>query len=75
MIWIIVLVAVERMAPGGSNNLAILAICTVFKSLEEFTWPRQRAHRQGQTQTDPACFCTDRQPDRQPTEQLTDYGM
>lgn len=25
MIWIIVLVAVERMAPGGSNNLAILA--------------------------------------------------
>ena len=53
---------------------ARLKIFTVFKSLE-FTWPQQRVHRRGQTQMDPACFCTDRQPDRQPTEELKDYGV
>jgi len=60
-----------RMAPGGSNNLALQdwTIFTVFESLE-FTWPQQRVLRQGQTQMDPACFCTDRQPDRQPVWSL-----
>lgn len=51
------------------------AIFTVFSNSLGFTWPQQMVHRQGQTRRDPTCFCIDRLPDRQSTEELTSYGM